>query len=250
MIETAYELRRHERGARRTSLRDKRRKSLGIEAAQDHRRTGEQVRHEDDLRDRPKRADIEKHRIAGDVEALRGSNRDRKKVAVLQHDGLRRPRRAAAEIERGERLAIDRRKRPFGGSIEQRLVVETRAAADGNDVAQALDLTPQSIERIGKRRMDDQRAGAGMPQQRDDVRAGQPRVERHPHEARSHNAVVRFEIFADVGHEQRDAVAAAQPQPAQRVAETRDARMKLPIGPAAGGVDDGDAVGVQCCELA
>ena len=71
-----------------------------------------------------------------------------KKVAMPQHDGLRRAGRAAAEIERGEVVAIARRQRPFGGSFQQRLVVETWSAADADDVTEALDLTRQSIERF------------------------------------------------------------------------------------------------------
>ena len=91
------------------------RKLLGIKtAAQHHRRAGEQMRHQDHLRDGPERADVQEHSVAADVETMDGVVGNGQKIAVPQHRGLRRACRAAAEIERCKIVAIASRQRLFG----------------------------------------------------------------------------------------------------------------------------------------
>ena len=67
--------------------------------------------------------------------------------------------------------------------------------------------------------MRDQRARTCIAQHRRQILPGQSRIERHPHQAGRHGAVVGLEIFADIRDEQRDPIAFVQAEPAQRVAE-------------------------------
>ena len=94
---------------------------------------------------------------------------------------------------------------------QQRLVIvaETIAgavAADADDVPEALDLIGEPSHGWRERSVRDQCRGAGVAQQCRQFPAGQAGIERHPHEARRHDGVVRLEIFADIGNKQRDAI--------------------------------------------
>ena len=162
---------------------------------------------------------------------------------------FRRAGRAAAEIERREIVAIAVGQRLFGGFLQERLVAEADARPDADDVFEALDLARQSLHRFGEGRMGDQGARAGVPQQIDELPSRETRVHRHAHETGRHGAVVRLEIFADIGDEQRDPVALAQAEAVQRIPEPGDARVKLPERPRAEIIDDGGAVGVPAREL-
>ena len=65
MIEPAHELRRHQRRPRGAGLRDARGQRFGIgAAAQHHGGAGEQMRHHDDLRDRPERTHVQEDGVA------------------------------------------------------------------------------------------------------------------------------------------------------------------------------------------
>ena len=145
VIEATQQLRRHQRGTRRARLLNEQRKSFRIEPPQHHRGAGEQVRHQDHLRDRPERPHVEKDAVAADLETKDGVARDRHQVAMPQHRRLGRAGRAAGEIEGREIVAVALRRRPVGGPRQQRLVIvaETIAgagAADADDVPEALDL--------------------------------------------------------------------------------------------------------------
>jgi hypothetical protein len=123
MVEPAHELGWHQRCPRRPGSHDTRRKLLGIEtASQDHCRTGEQMRHKNDLGDRPERTDIQKDGVAADIEALHRVLRDGQQISVAQHRGFRCAGRAAAEIECREIVALAVGQWLLRRLLQQRLV--------------------------------------------------------------------------------------------------------------------------------
>ena len=175
-------------------------------------------------------------------------------VSVLQHRGFGRTGRAAGEIEGCEIAAVARRQRLLGCPPQQRLVVVARTiartvAADPNNVPEALDLAGEPGHRRRERGVRDQCRGARVAQQRRQFRAGQAGIERHPHEACRHDGVVGLEIFADIGNEQRDAIALAQPEASQRISEPCDAGVEITIGPSPVVVDDRDMIAAPLRKL-
>jgi hypothetical protein len=167
---------------------------------------------------------------------------------VPQHGGLGRTRGAAAEVERRKLFAVAIRQRLRGRALQQRLIVRGRlsaaVAADGNNVSEAFDFVGQPADLLRERPMRDQRARARVAQHRRQVRTGQPRIERHPHKAGRHGAVVDLEILAHIRDEQRDPVAAVQGKPAQRIPEPHHPSVKVPIGPCPGIIDDRGTTGI------
>src|SRR5205807_10438852 len=75
------------------------------------------------------------------------------------------------------------------------------------------------------------------------------RIERHPHQARRHGGVIRFEIFADVREKESDALALAQPKAKERIGKLYNARMHGRIRPCAGGIDEGWTLAMDAREL-
>ncbi len=209
------------------------------------------MRHQNHLRDRPERTHVEEDASGIDGKAVDGVARNRREVAMAQHDRLGRAGGAAAEVQGREILAVDRRLRLGGSLLQQCLVGEILAtAADHNNVSEAFDLGGEPRDLLGERRMRDQDRYAGMAQQCDKLRAGEARIERHPHEARGHDAVVGLQIFADIGKEQRDAVAPFERKTAQRIPEPKHARVKVAIAPGAVRVAQCGSIGMLVSERA
>jgi hypothetical protein len=155
----------------------------------------------------------------------------------------------ASRFQARELVAVARRQRLVGRALQQRLVIEAGTTADGNNVSKAGDILAQLVRRRRERNMGDQRGDARVTQQRRQFRAREARIEWHAHAACRHDGVVGFEIFADVRHEQRDAVASDQPKRVERIGEACDAGVECPVGPGAMLVDDGGTIAVPQRQL-
>ena len=159
-----------------------------------------------------------------------------------------------AEPRSGEIAAVSWRRRLLVCPPQQLLVVVARTiartvAADPNNVPETLDLAGEPGHRRRERDVRDQCRGGRVAQQRRQFHAGQAGIERHPHEACRHDGVVGLEIFADIGNEQRDAIALAQPKAGQRISEPCDAGVEITVGPSRVVVDDRDMIAAPLCKL-